>query len=82
MDTKLFGGLTAAGSGIWALFEFGVMNVDVLYSVAVPLAFRIAPRVRWLDAAVLENVVLLLSVVFVTFSLARLAERGYTRLRK
>lgn len=79
-DLKPLAAASALASTVWALFQFGLTNLDALLGVFVPLAYRIAPRVSWLPQGALNYGVFLLSVVFVVFALARLAGRAYERI--
>lgn len=79
-DLKPLAAASALASTVWAVFQFGLMNVDALLGVFVPLAYRIAPRVSWIPQDALNQAVFLLSVVFVVFAGARLAGRAYRRI--
>ncbi|RMB09070.1 hypothetical protein ATH50_3440 [Haloplanus aerogenes] len=79
-ELKPLAAASGMASGVWAVFEFGLLNLDSLLGVFVPLAYRIAPRVSWLPQDALNYTVFLLSVVFVAFALARLAGRAYERI--
>lgn len=79
-ELKPLAAASALGSSVWGLFEFGLLNLDALLGVFVPLAYRIAPRVPWLPEGALNHTVFLLSVVFVVFAGVRLAGRAFDRI--
>jgi hypothetical protein len=78
-EWKPFAGASAVASGVYGILEFGLVNVDSILSVLVPLAYRIAPRVQWLPENALEKAVFGLSVVFVLYAGARLAGKAIER---
>jgi len=79
MSVKPIAAASGLASGVWAVFEFGLLNLDAFLGVLVPLAYRIAPRVPWLPEDALNYAVFVLTVAFVAFGLARLAGRAMER---
>jgi len=78
---RILGGLTAVGSGLAGLIHFGLLNVDQFYSILLPLTYRIAPEVGWLNQSSLEQAVVLLSVVIVSMGVARIGRKLYDRIQ-
>ena len=81
MLRELLGGLAVVGSSLWAVFQVGVLNIDLLQTALIPLAFTVAPEVPWLDTTMLQNIALFVTVVFVGLTLFRLADKAVSRVR-
>ncbi|MFC7135463.1 hypothetical protein [Halobaculum litoreum] len=61
------------GTVVATLWHFGIANIAELQSVLIPLAFTVAPRVPYLDAATLQKAAVSVTVVFIVFTAGKIA---------
>ena len=74
--TQAVGGVVAFVVGV---AHFGVANVDLLQSIVLPAAFTLAPRVAWLNEALLQRAAIFLTAGVIGLGLFRLADRARER---
>ncbi len=63
------------GEFIISLLGFLAMNVDLLLPLLTTLQSWIAPEIAWLDASLINNVVLAVALLYIGVLLARLYNR-------
>lgn len=80
MTRELFetGGLVSAFS---AVAYFALENVDQILSWLVPLTYRVAPKIAWLNQNSLERAIFVLSVVLVVWRLTVFVRSAYERIQ-
>jgi len=74
-----------AGGGFGAiavtLWHFGVANIAEIQAVVIPVAFRLAPEIEWLDEQLLQRLAVAVTVLFVTVTLGKIVADGIRRFR-
>lgn len=78
---RIAGAVAGLGSLVWALVQAGMVNLDLLHSAIIPLAFTIAPEVAWLNEQTLQETALFVTAVFVALTLFKVADNVFSRVR-
>lgn len=73
---RALGGIGAFVAGV---AHFGVANIDLLQSIVLPAAFTLAPRVAWLNEALLQRGAIFLTAGVIGLGLFRLVDRARER---
>jgi len=81
MKREILGASGGVGAVFVTLWHFGVANIAEIQAVVIPLAFRIAPQVPYLDEQLLQRVAIGVTVAFVAVTLGKIVADGVRRVR-
>jgi hypothetical protein len=74
-----------AGGSVGAVFvtlwHFGIANIAEIQAVVIPLAYRLAPHVEWLNEQLLQRLAVAVTLMFVIVTLGKIVADGVRRFR-